>query len=91
MPLIKQHMADENAVWRQSWVYLFYHSQICGMYAQYLLQGACGDLEKAAQELEKMEYKLAAMEPYIHNVFDLFLFIRNARVRLGFKMPKYFL
>lgn len=91
LPLIKQHMAEETAVWRQSWVYLLYHSKICRLYADYLLAGARGQREEAEQKLERMECEVAAMEPTIHNVFDLFLFIRCARSRLGLKMPKYFL
>ena len=90
LPMIKQHMSEEIGVWRQSWVYLFYHSQICALFADFLLAGARGNLEEAEKALETMEFRVAEMEPYIHNVFDLFLFIRNARGRINKRMPAYF-
>jgi len=49
-----------------------------------------GNLEEAERALETMEFRVAEMEPYIHNVFDLFLFIRNARGRINKRMPAYF-
>lgn len=90
LPIIKRNMIEENAVLRQSWVYLLYHSKICRLYADYLLAGARGQREEAEQKLERMECEVAAMEPAIHNVFDLFLFIRNARGRIGKRMPTYY-
>lgn len=90
LPFIKENMSDDNGVWRQSYVYLYYHSKICALYARFLLAGARGDLEKAEAELRVMECELAAMEPFVHNVFDLFLFIRNARGRINKRMPTYF-
>jgi len=87
LPTIEKNMTLEDGCQRKSWVYLRYHARICSYLWKVLNAGASGDMEKAKAEYEKLELYLAKVEPYIHNVFDVFLFER--RYRLMLDMPRY--
>jgi len=40
--------------------------------------------------LEELEIYLSKVELEIHNGFDLFLFVKTVRAKLGLKMVKYY-
>jgi hypothetical protein len=90
MPTIKENMAIDNAAQRLSWTYLYYHSKICRQLARILLLASQNKLDEAKAALDKLEVELSVMESDIHNAFDLFLFIKFVREKLGIKMCKYF-
>ena len=58
--------------------------------AQRLEKNGLNKLDEAKARLDRFEIELAEMEPSIHNVFDLFLYIKFMRERFGIKMTKYF-
>ena len=90
MPMIKKNMAIDDASQRLSWTYLYYHSKICRTTAEIFRLGSENKLDEAKARLDRFEIELAEMEPSIHNVFDLFLYIKFMRERFGIKMVKYF-
>ena len=90
MPTIKKNMAIDNAAQRQSWIYLYYHSKICRTTAEIYRLGSENKLDEAKALLDKFEIELSLMEESVHKVFDVFLFIKSVREKLGIKMIKYF-
>ena len=90
MPVIKKNMSMDDGAQRQSWIYLYYHSKICKTTAGIFRLGSENKLDEAKELLEKFEIELSLMEKDIHNVFDVFLFIKYVRERFGIKMIKYF-
>jgi len=89
-PVIKAHMSMENRARRLSWIYLDYHARICEYLWKIYNLGAQNKVEEAKEVLEKLEIEVSIMEPDIHNAFDLFLFIKTIRAKLGVKMVKYY-
>lgn len=90
LPVIRRNLVAENAARRLSWVYLQYHSKICSYLCQIYRLGAQNKIEEAKAVLEKLEVEASLMEPDIHNVFDLFLFVKTIRAKLGLKMSAYY-
>ena len=83
-------MSMENRARRLSWIYLDYHARICEYLWKIYNLGAQNKVEEAKEVLEKLEIEVSIMEPDIHNAFDLFLFIKTVRAKLGVKMVKYY-
>ena len=90
LPTIKRNMSLDDAAQRQSWIYLYYHSKICRTLSEIYRLGSENKIDEAKERLEKFEIELSLMEESVHNVFDLFLFIKHVRERFGIKMIKYF-
>ena len=90
MPVIKKNMALDDASHRLSWVYLYYQSKICRAVSEIYRLGSENKIDEAKTLLDKFETELAYMEPSVHNVFDMFLFIKFVREKLGIKMVKYY-
>lgn len=90
MPIIEKNMAIDNVCHRLSWVYLKYHSGICNYYCRIINLDASGKRTEAQQLLSELELYVSKIEMDIHPVFDLHLFIRYIRLKLGLKMQAYF-
>lgn len=88
--VIHRNMSAHDACRRQSWVYLMYHSQICRRLAEVIRLGGLGDMEGAKAALDVLERYLARVEPDIHNAFDVFLFQRFMRAKMGLGQYKYY-
>ena len=73
-----------------SWRYLIYHADICRYHARIIELGAGGDIDGARAVFYELQAYLSEHELEIHNVFDLFLYLRFWSVKLEIKMPKYF-
>jgi len=90
LPVIEKNMTLQDPCHRKSWVYLRYHWTLC----QYLWQiydfGATDRLEEAQKLFDKLECWLSRVEPEMHEVFDLFLFCRNLRLKLSLPTHAYF-
>ncbi len=78
-PVITRNMAEPNATRRRSWVYLYYHAEICKYLARIYGLAARDQMEKAREVLDEMEIYLSHVEMDIHEGFDLFLFDRFVR------------
>ncbi len=90
LPTIEKNMTLENAAQRLSWIYLKYHSKICAYLAKIYNLAAKNEIEDAKAVLEELEIYLSKVEIEIHNAFDLFLFVKTVRAKLGLKMVKYY-
>ena len=91
LPIIKDNIAyaDDNAR-LLSWKYLEYHSEICRRFSEILLAGAEGDLEKAKEKFKDIEEYLSIHELEFHYGFDVFLFLRYLRLKLGLPSVPYY-
>ncbi len=90
LPVIDKNLELENAAQRLSWRYLRYHSEICSFLARIIALGSVGDIEGARRVLDKLEIHLSTVELDIHEVFDLFLFVKYVRAKLDLKMVAYY-
>ena len=91
LPIIRDNIAyaDDDAR-RLSWRYLEYHSEIVRRFSEVLLSGALGDTEKAAEACYNLENYISEHELEFHPVFDLFLFSRYVRLKLGLPRVPYY-
>ncbi|MBQ7119995.1 MAG: DUF4838 domain-containing protein [Oscillospiraceae bacterium] len=87
LPTIEKNMTQRNACRRKSWVYLYYHYEICSRLWEVIHLGASGNMEGAREKFEGLERYLCRVEEDIHPAFDLFLFCRAIRSKL--EMPQY--
>ena len=87
-PVIARNMAHPNAARRRSWVYLYYHAEICKYLADIYRLASLDEMDKAREVLDKMEIYLSRVEMDIHEGFDLFLFDRFVRGVLRVKSVK---
>ncbi len=91
MPTIELNVAtatDNARLW--SWKYLIYHAKLCRYHARIIEKGGNGDIEGARAVFDELREYLSEHELEIHNVFDLFLYLRFWSQKLEIKMPKYF-
>ena len=91
LPVIRDNIAyaDDNAR-LLSWRYLEYHSEICRRFSALLLAGALGDMDKAKAEFSNIEEYLSENELQFHYGFDVFLFLRYLRLKLGLPSVPYY-
>ena len=86
LPVIDRNIALATDPARMlSWRYLKYHSRICGYFAELLLAGAEGRAEDAEGKYYELEEYLSEHELEFHNAFDVALFLRALRLKLGMK------
>lgn len=90
LPVIEKNMALDDPCHRLSWVYLKYHSKICRYLSRIYNLGASGKLEEAQGVFDEMEKWLSRAEFDIHNAFDLFLFCKSVRSKLGMPQHPYY-
>ncbi len=87
-PVITRNMAHPDAARRLSWVYLYYHAEICQYLSRIYELAARDQMDEARAVLYKMEIYLSQVEMDIHEGFDLFLFDRFVRGVLRVKSVK---
>ena len=87
LPVIEHGMLDADACRRLSWTYLRIHARLCRELSAVVEAGAKGDMDAARAAYDALELWLSRIEPEYHNVFDLFLFERFWRPKLG--LPSY--
>jgi len=68
-----------------SWRYLAYHSEICRRFSELLLAGAEGRDEDAKEKCYELEKYLSEHELEFHHGFDVLLFMRAVKLKLGIK------
>ena len=91
LPVIERNMAEATDPARMlSWRYLKYHSEICGYLYKVLLAGAKGDMEQARKCYFVLEEYLFEHELEFHHGFDLFLYERAMRLKLGIPLVPYY-
>ncbi|MBR3761617.1 MAG: DUF4838 domain-containing protein [Lachnospiraceae bacterium] len=73
-----------------SWRYLKYHSKICSYFAELLLAGAEGRKEETEEKYYKLEDYLSEHELEFHHGFDVQLYLRALRLKLGMKLVTYY-
>ena len=81
--------ADDNAR-LLSWRYLEYHSEICRRFSEILLAGAEGNMDRAKEKFKDIEEYLSEHELEFHYGFDVFLFLRYLRLKLGLPSVPYY-
>ncbi|MBO7303982.1 MAG: DUF4838 domain-containing protein [Clostridia bacterium] len=90
LPVIVKNMSTVEEDSRYlSWVYLEQHAEITRRHSEIVLAGAEDNMELAQQKLREMQDYLSEKEPYYHNVFDLFLYLKGMSGKLSMKMPSY--
>lgn len=91
LPIIKDNIAyaDDNAR-LLSWRYLEYHSEITRLLSEILLAGAEGDMDRAKEKFSVIEEYLSEHELEFHYAFDVFLFLRYIRLKLGLPSVPYY-
>ena len=82
-------MADNDAQ-LLSWYYLRYHANICCMFSEVLLEGAKNNTVRAQEKYYEMEDYLSAHEMEFHKSFDVFLFLRTVRSKIGIPAIPYY-
>jgi len=91
IPVIKKNISSATDNSRlYSWHYLKYHAEICKKLSLILFNGASGNMEEAHNLFYELRDYLSEIEIEIHNVFDLFLFLRSLAFKLNITMPGYF-
>lgn len=91
MPVIEKNIAEATDMAQlDSWRYLVYHAVLCRYHARIIEAGGSGDIESARALFSELREYLSEHETEIHNVFDLFLYLRFWSQKLDIKMPKYF-
>ena len=91
LPVIEKNIAlATDPARRLSWMYLQYHSKICSYFAEILSAGAEGRKEETIEKYYELEEYLSKHEMEFHHVFDVFLFLRALRQKLGMKLVKYY-
>lgn len=91
LPVIERNMALDDACHRLSWIYLKYHLRICEYLSRIIYLDASGKRTEAQELLGELELYISKAEEVIHPVFDLHLFIRFIRFKIGLKMQHYFM
>ncbi|HEY3298629.1 MAG TPA: DUF4838 domain-containing protein [Armatimonadota bacterium] len=86
-PVIERNMTSANACWSQSWTYLKYHGQICVALAKTLEARAKDDKENADSLREELIDLLWKIEPEIHSVMDVWVFIKYWLLPTKFGFP----
>ena len=66
-----------------SWEYLKHHGAICTLFSDMLVAGAENGLEAALPKYDIISRYVSEHEMEFHNVFDVFLFLRALRMKLG--------
>ena len=89
-PVIEKNMNMGPAVHRKSWFYLSHHAFIVESLAEVYGTGALGDIERAKELYLDLHEALSEREMEIHEVFDLFLFNRVHRLKLGIPQLGYY-
>ena len=91
LPIIKDNIAyaDDNSR-LLSWRYLEYHSEITRRFSEILLAGAEGDMDRAKARFFDIEEYLSEHELEFHCGFDLFLFVKYIRLKLGLPAVPYY-
>ena len=91
LPVIEKNIAlATDPARRLSWMYLQYHSKICSYFAEILSAGAEGRKEETIEKYYELEEYLSKHEMEFHNAFDVFLFLRALRQKLGMILVKYY-
>lgn len=90
LPFIEKNEKSETAVHAKSWFYLRHHVFIVENVAKIYHEGALGNIEKAREMYLSFMDELSAREMEIHEAFDLFLFDRYHRNKLGIPRLPYF-
>lgn len=91
LPVIERNIAcSADPAQRLSWRYLKYHSSICTLFSEILLAGAENRMEDAKEKYDEMEEYLSEHELEFHNAFDVFLFLRTLRLKLGLPQFNYY-
>ena len=73
-----------------SWRYLGYHGESCRRFSELLLAGAKGQDEDAKEKCYELEKYLSEHELEFHHGFDVLLFMRAVKLKLGLKIaPMY--
>ena len=89
-PVIERNLGKGNEVEKTSWFYLDHHTFIVENVAKIYHTGALGDIEKAKEMYLSFMDELSGREMEIHEAFDLFLFDRYHRNKLGIPRLPYF-
>ena len=90
LPFIEKNEKVGPEVHKKSWFYLRHHTFIVENVGRIYHAGALGDIERARELYLAFMDELSAREPQIHEVFDLFLFDRYHRNKLGIPRLPYF-
>ena len=90
LPLIEKNEKEGHPVHRRSWFYLSHHAFMVEALAKIYGAGAKGDIERAKALYLEFHDALSAREMEIHEVFDLFLFNRVHRLKLGLPQIPYY-
>ena len=91
LPVINCGITEcESNAQRLSWFYLKHHSEICLRFAEILLAGAENDMPRAREKYEVLAEYVAEHELEFHNAFDLFLFLRAVRMKIGMSNFNYY-
>ncbi len=90
LPVIEKNEKSGPAVQRRSWFYLRHHTFIVENVAKIYHEGALGNIEKARALYLSFMDELSGREMEIHEAFDLFLFDRYHRNKLGIPRLPYF-
>jgi hypothetical protein len=89
-PVIEKNESRGPAVHRKSWMYLRHHAFIVEQLAHIYAAGAAGDIEAAKEMYLDLHEALSEREMEIHEAFDLFLFNRVHRLKLGLPQLGYY-
>ncbi len=89
-PVIERNLGKGNDVEQKSWMYLDHHTFIVENVAKIYHEGALGNIEKAKEMYLAFMDELSGREMEIHEAFDLFLFDRYHRNKLGIPLLPYF-
>ena len=89
-PFIEKNEKEGPAVQRRSWFYLRHHTFIVETVAKIYREGALGNIEEARKLYLEFMDELSGREMEIHEAFDLFLFDRYHRNKLGIPRLPYF-
>jgi hypothetical protein len=89
-PFIEKNEKEGPAVQRRSWFYLRHHTFIVENVAKIYREGALGNIEEARKLYLEFMDELSGREMEIHEAFDLFLFDRYHRNKLGIPRLPYF-
>lgn len=90
LPVIEKNENIGPAVQRKSWFYLRHHTFIVKSLAEIYRVGALGDIERAKAMYLDFHDELSGREMEIHEAFDLFLFNRVHRLKLGLPQIPYY-
>ena len=82
-PVIDKNIIKNEASIKRSWEYLKFHSRICIYLSELLISKAGNDAAGLNNRFEQLKQMLREEECGIHEVFDVFLFLRNLTRKLG--------